>query len=419
MVWLALLLSAALAQEDASGDAGSGEAGSGSGDSFGAPLEPPFPMNPPQPPASPPYWAPPPPHVPFESLVSPLLVEYLRAGDRRMVRPSPSGVTILRRDEPTSRSRLDAVIKELVEIRTAQGIVDISLPDLARAKAAEAITLFVTDSPTNRAHIGAAPGVFEALVGLIDRAWRNAMAFDADCAEERTQQAFLAAEASAEALWILAFNSPTNHAAILRTNAIEVLASVVVSRDMRGLQTPPRAAMWAAAALQNLAASYCDGVCPWVWERGEVGRLTVGHSTLTIDAESARRHIAAQPGLIDAVVAYACDGPVPEFDGGQAPWPSKANVESRDRPSIVPWAAAGLLKNLALSDVTAEALLTHKDVAPCLCALARSRDSLERSKSSAALYFLQSRAVGRTDGGFTCQGSSKGEQSPTSTRDEL
>lgn len=336
-----------------------------------------------------------------------------------MVRPSPSGVTLARREEPHTLARIDAVLKELVDTKTPQGMVDISLPNLARAKAAEAVTLLVTDHPANRARIGGTPGVIEALVGLADRAWRNALAYDSGCLEEQTQAAFLACEAACEALWILAFNSPANHAAILRTRAIAVLASIVTARDMLGLSTPPRAALWAAAALQNLAASYCDGVCRWQWERGEAGKLTiVGGGGLTVDSDEARRRIAAQPGLVDSLVRYACEGPVPKVDGGGAPWPSKADVDSRDRPSVVPWAAAGALKNLALSTASAQPILNSRDAAGCLCRLSRSGDWLESSKASAALYFLQPRAVGRVDGGFECEARPLGE-TPPRTRDEL
>lgn len=267
------------------------------------------------------------------------------------------------------------------------------------------MTLFVTDSPTNRARLGAADGVMEALVALVDSARREAVSSDPHVAAPPSVHRFEAAESAAEAMWTLAYNSAANHAALVRLGAVEALAAMVTARDALGLATPPRAAMWAAAALQNLAASYCetaDGRCTWSFERGEPESL-VPDAAVVVDAEDARRRIAHQPVLIEALVRYVCEGPVGPTDGGGAPWPSKATVSSRNAPSTVPWAAAGLLKNLALSEAAAERVLRSTDAGACLCRLSRSRDWIESSKANAALRLLQPRAAARAGGGgFAC-----------------
>jgi hypothetical protein len=412
-----LLLALRGAAQSGSGDVGSGsgylEPESGSGDASG------------ETPPPPPYRSPAPPSVPFDELVSPSLVDYLRAGDRRMVRPSPSTITGRRREEPHVRSRIVAVLGELKDRATTHG-VDVSLPPLARAKAAEAVTLLVTDHPSNRALIGSTPGVLAALVELVDRAWRDAVAHDANVATLQTDHMFEAAEAAAEAIWILAFNSPPNHAALLELGAVETLGALVTARDVHGVATPARAAMWAAAALQNLAASYCatpDGRCTWWWDGPRLVPRG-GRASLTVDAEAARQRITAAPQLVAALVRYACEGPVGAHDPGHdhdesaSPWPSKAVVESRTAPSVVPWAAAGALKNLALSDVGAAAVLRRADAAACLCALAwSSRDWLESSKARAALEHLQPRAAG---GGFACEEETKPRRDyERQLRDEL
>jgi hypothetical protein len=227
-----------------------------------------------------------------------------------MVRPSPSLITARRRGEGHALNRVDSVISELVRRRTPQG-VDISLTLTPRAKAAEALSLFVCDDPGLRARFGAATGVLEALVSLVDNAWRAGVAHDLGVDDPQTDEAFEAAEAAAEAIWILAYNSSANHAALLRLGAIEALAATVTARDVHGLNTPARAAMWAAAALQNLAASYCetaDGRCPWYFEQGDP-RLFEPGATISVDAEGARRRIGGFPGLIDALMAYLCEGP--------------------------------------------------------------------------------------------------------------
>ena len=404
--------------------------------------------------------------VALEDLVSPSLVEYLRAGDERMVRPSPSATTARRREELGVRARLDAVVAELVDRTTPHG-VDASLPPDARAKAAEALTLLVTDHQANRARLGGAPGVIPALVGLVERAWRDAAAHDPRVAAAQSVDKFVGAEAAAEAMWILAFDSADNHAALVSAGAVESLAGLLTVRTLHGVATPPRAAMWAAAALQNLAASFCataDGRCVWRWEAD--GRLRVdGEAALVVDSEATRTRIAAQPSVADALVQYACDGPVGEADapregnsdsdggggdggggdsgggsggGSGGVWPSQARVSSRDAPSVVPWAAAGALKNLALSPAVAANLLaplpfdraahvaSHlnaaavDDGAPtsaptaaplpsraetlhrCLCRLSTSPDWLERSKSTAALHYLRPRSEAWPSFGGSC-----------------
>ena len=205
--------------------------GSGSGEEFDSPATPPYPPAPPFPPPSPPpYWAPAPPDVPFADLVSPDLNLYLKAGDRRMVRPHSSEVTMKRRKTPYTLERVDRVIEELVDRHTEFG-VDISLPTQARAQAAEVVTLLVTGDPEMRERLGSKISIFRSLIGLIDKAWREAVAFDSEVSGEATTNNFLAAEAAAEAIWILSYNSPLNHARLLRSNAIEVLGSVVTARD--------------------------------------------------------------------------------------------------------------------------------------------------------------------------------------------
>ena len=407
---------------------GSGDAGSGSGDAGSGDMAAVEPSSPPQPPTSPPYRAPAPPVAPPDNVVSPSLVEYLRAGDVRMVRPSPTRETLRRRDEAYVALRIDTVVHELVEQRTPHD-VDVSFAPLLRASAAEAITLLVTDHPTNRARIGQAPGVLTALVELVDNAWREGVAHDALIAHAQTDADFVAAESAAEAIWILSFSSATNHRMLMGLGAIEVLAAMVTARDVHGLRTVPRAVMWAAAALQNLAASYCDtpdGRCAWRWSQGGGTRLGIDEAqSVVVDANAARLSIGRVPRLLEALVAYACEGPAGPHDPPVGePWPSKAAVDSRAASSVVPWAAAGALKNLALSEEVAERLLQTPRAAECLCRLARSRDWLESSKAQAALYHLHPRAADRppgavSGGNFACEPTDAPLPPRAGQRDEL
>ena len=133
--------------------------------------------------------------------------------------------------------------------------------------------------------------------------------------------------------------------------------------------------------------------------------------TLTLDAAPLRLSGARMPGLVRALVGYVCDGPVTAYDPpAGVPWPSRANVDSRLSPSVAPWAAAGALKNLALSDGSAAVILSTPRAARCLCRLSRSNDWLESSKAIAALSYLQPRAAARPPnaanggGSFNCEG---------------
>ena len=357
-------------------------------------------------------------------------MDYLRAGDSRMVRPHAHGETYRRRESEHVKLRIDAVVRELVDQRTPHD-VDVSLPPLSRAKAAEVCTLLTTGHPTNRERLGSTPGVLRALIDLVDRAWRDAVAHDALVEQVQTDDHFEAAEAAAEAIWTLSFNSTSNHRQLLRLGAVEVLAAMVTARDAHHVQIVPRAAMWAAAALQNLAASYCDtpdGRCVWQWEHGTTNLHVDTMLKVTVDAAEARASIARMPRLVEALVAYACEGPVGPYDPPSGtPWPSRASVDSRNAPSVVPWAAAGALKNLALSEAAAEQIMHTPRSAECLCRLSRSGDWLESHKARSALYHLRTRAASRpkdavAGGNFAC---SSAEPLPPragqrdETRDEL
>lgn len=60
-----------------------------------------------------------------------------------------------------------------------------------------------------------------------------------------------------------------------------------------------------------------------------------------------------------------------------------ADLASREAPSLVAWAAAGALRELALAEPHRATLLKMPLKAraeSCLCGLSRSPDSLERSK---------------------------------------
>ena len=301
------------------------------------------------------------------------LATYLRAGDSRLVRPSPSATTAARQKEAAVLALLPAVLQELIDTNaTSVCDCDDAVEQSSHATAAETLHLLTTDNPSNRALIGASPDALAGLVSLVGESL--------SCNNTASSPSWRAAEEAAEALWILAFNSPSNHKALLELGAPEALAAPLLTPH-----APPRCKMWAAAALQNLAASYCataDGRCSWEWVGDPGAQALEVRERLTVDAEAARRRIAAVPGLLHALVDLAA-APPPE----SGLLPSRARTSDRLAPGIGAWAAAGALKNLALSSSVRAAL--QGSAAPhALCALRASKCWLQSSKSQAALRYL-------------------------------
>jgi len=156
------------------------------------------------------------------------------------------------------------------------------------------------------------------------------------------------------------------------------------------------ATMWSAAALANLAANYCDtdkGHCHYDWDldNEEIPYLApIEESPIIIDNEKIREKIIYTPGVVDRLIKLTCSGPVTQMhEQGNYPWPTRAEIEISaegfEFPTIVPWAAAGALRNLVLSPRYPDSML--EDVT-CLCNFISSPDWLEYEKADDTLYRL-------------------------------
>ena len=142
--------------------------------------------------------------------------------------------------------------------------------------------------------------------------------------------------------------------------------------------------MWAAAALQNLAASYCktehDGRCYWDWNDHD-SHVVINDDSLPVmsDGQPIRKGILKVDGLVDALTAWACTGPVHGQESAANPFPGSNAEVDRDEnsPNIVAWAAANAIKNIALEPSSLTALeLSMK----CLCR--------KQLKAQQALHFM-------------------------------
>jgi hypothetical protein len=145
----------------------------------------------------------------------------------------------------------------------------ISLEDQTRI--VKLVSLCSRENPDNRQLIGTFRDsvVLKATVSLID--------IDIDIDDEGGNNNSLTA-AVGDAIWILSFANQHNHEYFVEHDAIAKMALVLVAKanaleknEIRASDQPAAilAIMWMAAALQNLAASYCvtdSGHCWWEYE---------------------------------------------------------------------------------------------------------------------------------------------------------
>jgi hypothetical protein len=199
-----------------------------------------------------------------------------------------------------------------------------------------------------------------------------------------------AAAAACNLIYISSFSNKENHQGYIKAGAVEALSTVIKSSHSR-----PHVLMWACAALANLAASYCsgnkDGRCYWDWKQD--GKLTIGKSSrpLNSDGTPVRKAMLQDKDLIQILQKLTCTKPASQqttTDQNNNPWPGKNAIKGRDEdaPSIVTWAAAGALKNLALLP---EAHQVIEQVLPCLCRLHNSPDWLEQNKGEMTIYHIR------------------------------
>ena len=221
---------------------------------------------------------------------------------------------------------------------------------------------------------------------------------------------------------------------------------------------PARAVVWSSAALENLAASYCAndlGFCILEWKTRveietpegatslpqeevahdntdaicisgspNIEESNIGVATLVLDektpleapelTEQARQKIAAYPNLLFTLAAWICSGPIDHVATQTYGWPGDVQLWKDGTlnaasphfvsPSIIPWAAAGVIKNLLLSKSSSDDLETANSIREqiksiprlhqSLCEMRWSPDWLEYEKASAALRFWSSTPEG-------------------------
>jgi len=239
------------------------------------------------------------------------VAEYLRDGDYRLVRPSPSDSTAERQDTEACGADLQRAYKVLTtEKKDSKALVD----------AANVVSLCTTDNPKNRAKLTTVKGVPEALVAML-----------------KSSPASVAA--AGECIWISSFNSPENFKAFTKAGVVDALSAVLTSTEPCTDESCHHAKMWSAAALQNLAATYCEGghgYCNYEWDAEEKGSdgadvaynvVMAKSSTPKADPTAVRVQLLENKALLEALSKGVCDhvDDVEEHPTERM-WPSRANV---------------------------------------------------------------------------------------------
>lgn len=265
------------------------------------------------------------------------------------------------------------------------------------ASAMEVCTLCITNNPTNRnifsegQNIEQSYNIHTSIVALL-----------------RIPE--LAARAG-HLIWIATYSNAKNHFHFIAADAIYALSTIItnIPYPIPADITPPGAAlsvMWAAAALQNLAASYCDadGTCGWEWFKHEhedeeknefeyVFELTPDSGNLIVDATEVRKAIASNTPLIYRLLQWSCHGPVSGSMTMDNPFPGGNAIsipEHESSMNIVPWAALGALSNIAIDPaVKVELLEYYGETMPCFCHMAQSPDWLEAVKGQYVIQHLR------------------------------
>lgn len=270
------------------------------------------------------------------------LRDFLRGGDKRLIREKPNQASYLRTG--TFCEVIDTLIATLRES---------DHPEI-KYYAADAITTCLLHRPDNQNAAGINPVFHETVIEYLR--------------EEP--------HVAAELIWAATENNNINLNGFVEKDAVEELFRVMQYYENSV------AAMWSAAALMNMSTSYCGNGAPCIWKWNANKKLRPTHE-IEVDGLVARLHIAGIQGIWDLLLDQTCSSVAFEGIHGVV-MPSNA-VVSTDAASLVPWAMAGLIKTLALRPASHKQL---EATVPCLCILSKSDDVLERRNAWEALYHL-------------------------------
>ena len=287
----------------------------------------------------------------------------------------------------------------------------------------EICCLCITDNPTNRE-------IFSNMGHELEPPW-NDTTDTTDSATRSIHNAVVQllqvpqlTPYAAHLIYIASFANRNNYRGFVGANAVSALSDIVVGAGNQTTLRPYSSIMWAAAALQNLAASYCttpdDGRCYWEYKKQKlrtesnqneettkntatfeyVLQLTSDSGKMVIDGTAVRQEIMSIPGMMVRLVQSTCFGPVLGKMSNSNPYPGhNAVVHGNDddhnnhhewSTNIVPWATTGVLKNLLIdATVRATFLRQFSSSMSCFCCMSKSKDWLEANKGEGLLQHLR------------------------------
>jgi hypothetical protein len=327
------------------------------------------------------------------------LLETVRGGDNRIVRWDAKSKTVL----AIEQGACEALPTALLTILHRGGSTNDDGSDASNTQlvgmACEYATFCITDNPDNRnvlARLGQEHAILhKRIVELI-----------------ASKDSYTAAMA-AHLIYIASFNNAINHKLFFKANAVAVLCKIITefatSMNKQQQSPPPspssqpsrpHVVMWTAAALQNLAASYCDGRCPWIWDSAEADHVQVDSSYLPVTSpgDTVRRTVLLRhEAVIQQLLEMACHyGPVQgTFSDVDNIFPGHNGIIHRDEDSfnLIAWAATGALKNLALEQDINDRLDVVLQESPvlmaCICHMSHSPDWLESNKGKGLLHHVR------------------------------
>lgn len=316
------------------------------------------------------------------------MYNFLYDGDKRLIRYNIPSDDALHRQQRACQKDLNNVLSLLSSSK---------LEADQKNKAAYIITTCTIEHPRNRNKIGTYNDgiILQSLIDMLE------------VGDPEQKDNINGSALAAEATWILSFNNAHNHEYFLSNGAIPALSNLVQyenananGNENSNVSSLHHAKMWAASALQNLAASYCrtdSGHCWWEYNDNESKGLHL-HSQSPLRDELGsigRQQMLDQPGLVSYLKKITCNGPVTTAEVAATtaatpttithPWPSEATVEDNVTSQLTTWAMTGALRNLALHENALELL---GDMKECFCDLFHSKDWLESSKADDALSRL-------------------------------
>jgi hypothetical protein len=297
------------------------------------------------------------------------LVQDVRGDDTRIMRWDASEHTAKRQAEGGCDS-----LPAALDLLTAKSVL--SADEEVKALACEYATFCITDNPVHRAKLAShGQEIHSAIVKLVT--------------SENPQTSAMASHL----IYIATFSNAENHQEFFAAGAVAQLSSVLQNGAKEDSKITPVQIMWAAAALQNLAASYCDtkddGRCYWFWPKSRDHVVLTKESVSMISSgSSVREAILQNLDLIQVLNDYVCHGAVEGEKSDENPFPGDNAETGKHEVSanLIAWAAAGALKNIALEPKAREYI---EPALPCLCDLAQSPDWLEENKGNRAIAYLR------------------------------